>query len=95
MSLAFLQTAQAGSCTAGWNGDTTEPISHATFGADIAAVQARGGNVIPSFGGFAADTTGTELADSCTSVPAIAAVFESLITTYHVPRMTWTSRATR
>jgi hypothetical protein len=87
MSLAFLQTAQAGSCTADWNGDTTEPISHATFGADIAAVQARGGNVIPSFGGFAADTTGTELADSCTSVPAVAAVFESLITTYHVPRI--------
>ncbi|MGH3276842.1 MAG: hypothetical protein ACRDNZ_21245 [Streptosporangiaceae bacterium] len=87
MSLAFLQTAQAGSCTAYWNGDTTKPIAASTFGADIAAVQARGGNVIPSFGGFAADTTGTELADSCTSVDAIASVFESLITTYNVPRI--------
>ena len=28
--------------------------------ADIAAIQARGGNVIPSFGGYTADTTGTE-----------------------------------
>ena len=58
-----------------------------SFGADIAAIQAAGGNVIPSFGGYSADTTGTELADSCTSVPAIARVFEQLITTYHVPRI--------
>jgi hypothetical protein len=87
MSLAFLQTPVAGSCTADWNGDPTTPISPATFGRDIAEIQARGGNVIPSFGGFAADTTGTELADSCASVSSIAHVFESLITTYHVPRI--------
>ncbi|HUD38675.1 MAG TPA: chitinase [Streptosporangiaceae bacterium] len=87
LSLAFLQTAQAGSCTAYWNGDTSEPIASSSFGSDIAAVQAAGGNVIPSFGGYTADTTGTELADSCTSVPAIAQVYESLITTYHVPRI--------
>jgi hypothetical protein len=87
LSLAFLQTAQAGSCTAYWDGSTTEPIAQSSFGSDIAAIQARGGNVIPSFGGFTADTTGTELADSCTSVPSIAQVFESLITTYHVPRI--------
>jgi hypothetical protein len=43
--------------------------------------------VIPSFGGYTADTTSTEIADSCTSVPAIAGVFESLITTYHVSRI--------
>jgi hypothetical protein len=87
LSLAFLQTATPGSCTAYWNGDTSQPISPASFGTDIAAIQAAGGNVIPSFGGYTADTTGTELADSCTSVPAIASVFESLITTYHVPRI--------
>ncbi len=87
LSLAFLQTAQPGSCTALWDGDATQPIAPATFGSDIAAVQAKGGNVIPSFGGFTADTTGTELADSCTSVPSIAKVFESLITTYRVPRI--------
>jgi hypothetical protein len=85
--LAFLQTAQAGSCTAYWDGDPAKPIASTTFGADIAAIQAHGGNVIPSFGGFTADTTGTELADSCASVPAIAQVFESLITTYNVPRI--------
>jgi len=87
LSLAFLQTAQAGSCTADWNGDPTQPIAPASFGSDIAAIQATGGNVIPSFGGFTADTTGTEIADSCTSVPAIAQVYESLITTYNVPRI--------
>jgi hypothetical protein len=87
LSLAFLETAQAGSCTAYWNGDTSEPISSATFGSDIAAIQAAGGNVIPSFGGYTADTTDTDIADSCTSVPAIAQVYEDLITTYHVPRI--------
>jgi hypothetical protein len=87
LALAFLQTASPGSCTAYWNGDTTQPIAASSFGADIAAIQARGGNVIPSFGGYSADTTGTELADSCTSVASIARVFEQLITTYHVPRI--------
>jgi hypothetical protein len=87
LSLAFLETAQAGSCTAYWNGDTSEPISQASFGSDIAAIQAAGGNVIPSFGGYTADTTGTDIADSCTDVNAIAQVYESLITTYHVPRI--------
>jgi len=87
LSLAFLQTAQAGSCTAFWDGNTSEPIAQSSFGSDIAAVQAHGGNVIPSFGGFTADTTGTEIADSCASVSGIAQVFESLITTYHVPRI--------
>ena len=87
LSLAFLQAGTAGSCTAYWNGDVTQPVAPASYGADIAAIQARGGNVIPSFGGYGADTTGTDIADSCTSVPAIAAVYESLVTTYHVPRI--------
>jgi hypothetical protein len=87
LSLAFLQTATAGSCTAYWDGDTSQPIATSSFGADIAQIQEHDGNVIPSFGGYTADTTSTDIADSCTSVPAIAAVFESLITTYHVPRI--------
>jgi len=87
LTMAFLQTAAAGSCTAYWNGDSTQPIAKATFGKDIATIQARGGNVIPSFGGWTADTTGTELADSCTSVDAIASVYESLVTTYGITRI--------
>src|SRR5579862_9009033 len=90
LTLAFLETDQAGSCTAYWNGATSTPISATaagSFGAGIAAIQARGGDVIPSFGGYTADTTGTELADSCTSVDAIAKVYESLVTTYHISRI--------
>ncbi|MFD8818050.1 chitinase [Streptomyces sp. NPDC059627] len=87
LTLAFLQTPNAGSCTADWNGDATQPVDPGTFGADIAALQARGGNAIPSFGGYAADTTGTELADSCTDVDAIAGVYEKLVTTYGISRI--------
>jgi Glycosyl hydrolases family 18 len=87
LSLAFLQTAQAGSCTAYWNGDTSEPIAQSSFGSDISTIQAAGGNVVPSFGGYSADSTGTDIADSCTSVSAIAQVYESVITTYNVPRI--------
>jgi hypothetical protein len=87
LSLAFLETATAGSCTAYWNGDTSTPVASSTYGSDIAAIQARGGNVIPSFGGYTADTTGTEIADSCDSVDSIAQVYENVITTYNVHRL--------
>jgi hypothetical protein len=87
LSLAFLETAQAGSCTAYWNGDTSEPIASSSFGSDIAAIQAAGGNVIPSFGGYTADTTDTDIADSCPSVSSIAQVYEDVVTTYNVPRI--------
>lgn len=90
LSLAFLETAAPGSCTAYWNGDTSTPISATaagSFGADIARIQAEGGTVIPSFGGYAADTTNTDIADSCASVSAIAKVYEQLVTTYHVTRI--------
>jgi len=87
LTMAFLQTDAPGSCTAYWNGDTTQPISKSAFGRDISAIQARGGNVVPSFGGYGADTTGTELADSCTDVDAIAKVYESLVTTYGISRI--------
>jgi hypothetical protein len=90
LSLAFLQTEQPGSCTAYWNGDTSAPISataSGSFGADIAAIQRAGGNIIPSFGGYGADTTNTDIADSCTSVDAIAQSYENLVRTYHVSRI--------
>lgn len=87
LTMAFLQTDAPGSCTAYWNGAVAQPIGKATFGADIARIQARGGDVIPSFGGYSADTTNTELADSCTSVDAIAKVYESLVTTYGISRI--------
>ncbi|WP_214415349.1 glycosyl hydrolase family 18 protein [Sphaerisporangium fuscum] len=87
LTMAFLQAATKGSCTAYWNGDTSMPISSSTFGASISSIRASGGDVIPSFGGYTADNTGTEIADSCTNVNSIASVFESVITTYGVTRI--------
>jgi hypothetical protein len=87
LTMAFLQAAAKGSCTVYWNGDTGMPVSAATFGADITTIRSRGGDVIPSFGGYTADNTGTEIADSCTSVDSIAAAYESVLTTYDVPRL--------
>ncbi|MET8623961.1 carbohydrate binding domain-containing protein [Kitasatospora sp. NPDC004669] len=87
LTMAFLQAATKGSCTPYWNGDTSKPVSSSTFGADIATIRADGGDVIPSFGGYTADNTGTELADSCTDVNQIAAAYENLITTYDISRI--------
>ncbi|MYV99794.1 glycosyl hydrolase family 18 protein [Streptomyces sp. SID3343] len=87
LTMAFLQTATAGSCTPYWNGDTSMPVSQSVFGADIATIRSRGGDVIPSFGGYTADTTGTELADSCTNVNSIALAWQNLITTYDLSRI--------
>ncbi|HEX5118366.1 MAG TPA: chitinase [Pseudonocardiaceae bacterium] len=87
LTMAFLQTAAVGSCTVEWNGDTSTPVAQSTFGAAIRQIRATGGDVIPSFGGFAADDTSTEIADSCTSVPAIAAAYENVVTTYNVTRL--------
>ncbi|MDQ1656113.1 MAG: chitinase [Cryptosporangiaceae bacterium] len=88
LTMAFLQTAAASEpCTAYWNGHTDQPIASSTFGSDIAAIRAKGGDVVPSFGGYTADSTGTEIADSCTNVDSIAQQFEKLITTYNITRI--------
>jgi hypothetical protein len=84
-TLAFLQTPKKGSCSIDWNGNTAEPLSY--FSSDIASLRAAGGDVIPSFGGYSADSGGTEIADSCTDVNQIAAVYESVITTLGVTRL--------
>jgi chitinase len=87
LTMAFLQTATPGSCTVDWNGSPATPIAYAQYGKQIAQIRAHGGDVIPSFGGYAADDGGTEIADSCTDVNAIAAAYENVITTYGVTRL--------
>lgn len=87
VTMAFLQTQRPGSCTVEWNGDPATPVDGSVYGAGIAAIRAAGGDVVPSFGGSLADTTGTELADSCTDVNAIAAEYERVITTLRVTRL--------
>jgi hypothetical protein len=86
-SLAFIQTAKAGSCVMTWNGAKSQPIPGPRYQAQIAQLRRMGGDVAPTFGGYSADSTGTEIADSCVNVKKIAADYESLITTYHVTRL--------
>ncbi|MGW3208086.1 carbohydrate binding domain-containing protein [Streptomyces sp. NPDC001135] len=87
LTMAFLQTDKKGSCTPYWNGDTSTPVTSSVFGADFATIRSRGGDVIPSLGGYAADHGGTEIADSCTDTDSIAAAYEKIITTYDVSRL--------
>lgn len=87
LTMAFIQTEARGSCTPYWNGDSGTPIAQSEFGADFTTIRSRGGDVIPSFGGYTADNGGTEIADSCTSVDSIAAAYEKVITTYDVSRL--------
>ncbi|MEV0261813.1 carbohydrate binding domain-containing protein [Streptomyces sp. NPDC050617] len=87
LTMAFLQTATKGSCTPYWNGSQSQPVSPEIFGKDFTTIRSRGGDVIPSFGGYTATHEGTEIADSCTDVDAIAAAFEKVITTYDIPRI--------
>ncbi len=84
-TLAFLQSTGKGSCTLAWNGNSSQPLNY--YAADIASLRAAGGDVIPSFGGYSADQGGTEIADSCKDVNAIAADYESVITTLGVTRL--------
>lgn len=87
LTAAFIQAPAKGSCTIDWNGSTSQPISSSTWGSQFATIQAGGGNVIPSFGGYTADHDGTDIADTCTNVSTIAADYEKVITTYNVSRI--------
>src|SRR3954447_8404466 len=87
LTMAFLQTAVTGSCDILWNGDPAKPVTWSVFGPEIARIRHAGGDVVPSFGGYSADSTATEIADSCTDVGRIAAAYRKVITTYDVSRL--------
>jgi len=86
-TLAFLETLSKTSCTLAWDGDRADPVANGHYLADIGSLRALGGDVIPSFGGWSADQGGTEIADSCKDVSAIAAAYEDVITRYNVTRL--------
>jgi len=86
-TLAFLETLGKSSCTLAWNGAKADTLASGRYVSDIASLRALGGDAIPSFGGWSADQGGTEIADSCKDVNAIAAAYESVITTYGVKRL--------
>lgn len=90
MTIAFLQSKGTRSCAADWNSAASQPLTY--YNDDIASLRKLGGNVIPSFGGYSADTFGshdhgTEIADSCTNVRQIAAVYEHVVRTLGVTRL--------
>lgn len=82
LTLAFLQTPRRGSCRLDWNGVAAQSVASGAFRAQIAAVRALGGDVFPSFGGYSADLDGTDIADSCPSVAAVARAYEQVVTVY-------------
>jgi ricin-type beta-trefoil lectin protein len=77
-TLAFL-TPQSG-CTPVWEANGTGVGS---FKAQISALQAAGGNVIPSFGG----AEGGELAQTCTNTASLTAAYANVVNTYGTPRL--------
>jgi hypothetical protein len=85
--LPYLTTARPGSCGLIWQGTSPQAAVSSSVAAQFAQLRALGGEVIPSFGGYLADKAGTDIADSCTSVPAIAAAYESVITRYSITRI--------
>jgi hypothetical protein len=89
LTLAFLETTSKTSCTLAWNGSKTQTVATVPtpFLADIQAVRANGGDVIPSLGGWSADQGGTEIGDSCNDPAQIALAYEQLVTTYNVTRI--------
>jgi Glycosyl hydrolases family 18 len=88
LTLAFLQTPKRGSCSVAWNGNRNQVVKPGgRYVGQIARLRAMGGDVVPSFGGYSADQDGTEIADSCSSVPKIAKAYESVVTAYRVTRL--------
>jgi hypothetical protein len=87
LTLAFIQAPSKGSCVPTWNGDAAQTMAAGRYLADLATLRGMGGDVIPSFGGFSADHSGTEIADSCTDVNQLATAYESVVTRYDVTRL--------
>ncbi|HET7016398.1 MAG TPA: hypothetical protein VFI65_20925 [Streptosporangiaceae bacterium] len=90
VTLAFVQAATkkgSAACTLTWNGNKNQPVSKGGYRSGIRRLRSVHGDAIVSFGGFSADHGGTEIADSCHSVPAIAAAYEQLVRTYNLHRL--------
>jgi hypothetical protein len=83
--LGFLQAASAGSCTLTWDG--SQSADSPLYQSEIGQLKQQDGNVALAFGGQSAGDNGTEIADSCSSVSALAADYEAVINTYHVSRL--------
>jgi hypothetical protein len=61
--------------------------NQAGWQAQISALQAEGGDVSISFGGYTVDTDGTDLGSQCSSASALATQVESAVTTMNVTHL--------
>lgn len=86
-TMAFLETTSRSSCTLAWGGVAADSVASGKYSADIDALRALGGDVIPSFGGWSADQGGTEIGDSCANVTTIFQAYQAVLTTYRVSRL--------
>ena len=84
-NLGFLQAESPGSCTLTWDG--SQSAASPVYQSEIGQLKQQGGNVALTFGGQAAGNDGTDIADACGDVDAIAADYEAVINTYHVTRL--------
>jgi hypothetical protein len=84
-NLGFLQAESPGSCTLTWDG--SQSADSQAYRSEIGLLKQRGGNVALTFGGQSAGNNGTDIADACGDVNAIAADYEAVISTYHVTRL--------
>jgi hypothetical protein len=84
-NLGFLQAESPGSCTLTWDG--SQSAASQGYVSEIGQLKQRGGNVALAFGGQSAGNNGTDIADACGDVNAIAADYEAVINTYHVTRL--------
>jgi hypothetical protein len=88
VTMAFVQAAGKkgpAACTLTWNGG--ERITKGGYLPGIRQLRADGGDAIVSFGGYSADSGGTEIADSCHSIKAIARSYEHLVSIYGLHRL--------
>jgi hypothetical protein len=79
-SLGFIVNGTS-ACTPSWF--NAYAMSAGFEQADISSLRGIGGDVKPSFGGAA----GTELAQSCTTVPSLTAAYQSAIDAYHLSQI--------
>jgi hypothetical protein len=89
VTLAFASAAgrsPANACKLTWDG-TGVSLSRSPLKSSVRALKASGDGAIISFGGWTADQSGTEIAESCHSASAIASAYERVISGYHVNRL--------
>jgi cellulose binding protein with CBM2 domain len=80
-NLAFIVSGGGSGCTPEWGGVTA--IGSDPVAAQIGALRAMGGDVRISFGG----EDGSELAQTCTSVPELESAYQQVISAYDVNKL--------